>query len=128
MKTDNNETSDFLRITNAYELLQQEAIKSTNYVTSQEEEEDFRNACEQQLGLSAEIVEECKQNPAFLRWLSGRTDSAHYWRSFFHQNGGLAPRLQHLSRYDERMLQLGSTDSHRDKNRCVSGLRRRRRR
>jgi DnaJ-class molecular chaperone len=95
-------STDFVRLTQAYELLQQEASSAdaTNFVSTPSEEEEFRVACEQQLGLSAEIVEECKQNPGFLQWLSGRSDSAHHWRSFFSQHGGLGPRLkpqQHLS-------------------------------
>jgi hypothetical protein len=90
-----NSSHDFIRITQAYELLQQEASSATtNFALTPSEEEEFRLACEQNLGLSAEIVEECKQNPGFLRWLSGWTDSAHHWRSFFSQHGGLGPRLK----------------------------------
>jgi hypothetical protein len=90
-----NVSHDFIRLAQAYELLQQEASSATtNFASTPSEEEEFRLACEQNLGLSAEIVEECKQNPGFLRWLSGRTDSAHHWRSFFAQHGGLGPRLK----------------------------------
>lgn len=103
---------DFLEVSRAYDFLKQEAVQSTtNYVTSEEEELQFRAACEQQLGLSAEIVEECKQSPTFLRWLSGRTDAAQFWRDFFHQNGGLEPRLPLDSRKNENLLSGGLAES-----------------
>jgi hypothetical protein len=93
-------SSDFIHLTQAYELLRSEATGNKDamgsYPTalSPSEEEEYRLACENQLGLTAEIVEECKKNPGFLMWLSGRSDSAHHWRSFFALHGGLGPRLQ----------------------------------
>lgn len=88
---------DFLQVTMAYELLQQELTGkdplNETVDISYSEEQAFRTACEQQLGLPAEIVEECKTNGMFREWLTGNTDSAHTWRNFFMQHGGLAPRL-----------------------------------
>lgn len=87
----------FLQITRAYELLQAE-INQTEILLestiSSSEEEEFRRACRTELGIDAEIVEECKQNPAFRQWLLGRTDAAYHWRVFFLQHGGLAPKLR----------------------------------
>ena len=87
---------DFLEVTMAYEKLQQEVtgLETDAIEMSFTEEQSFRIACEQQLGLPAEIVEECKTSPMFREWLSGNTDSAHHWRNFFMQHGGLAPILQ----------------------------------
>ncbi|GKY90288.1 hypothetical protein MPSEU_000002900 [Mayamaea pseudoterrestris] len=90
--------SDFIKVTLAYEVLQQELTgrsgsSNNDIIISQSEEESFRIACEQQLGLSAELVEECKTCEAFREWLTGNTDAAHTWRDFFMQHGGLAPRL-----------------------------------
>jgi hypothetical protein len=87
---------DFLQVTHAYEILQREITNTQDElaaITSSEEEE-FRNACQSWLGMKAEIVEECKKNPIFRQWLSGRTDAAYHWRAFFQQNGGLAPKLR----------------------------------
>lgn len=87
----------FLEITRAYELLQGEITKNEDLLVStisSSEEAEFRHACRTQLGVEAEIVEECKQNPIFRQWLMGRTDSAHHWRTFFLQQGGLAPKLR----------------------------------
>lgn len=94
--------ADFLELTAAYELLaramasgggDQSDGDDGTIVISPDEEADFRAACELQLGVSAEIVEECKQSPLFRTWLAGRTDSAHTWRDFLRKNGGLAPKL-----------------------------------
>jgi hypothetical protein len=92
---------DFLRVTTAYEVLSRKlspyAHEDGSPVISADEEADFRTACEQRLGVSADIVEECKRSPIFRQWLAGRSDSAHMWRSFFTQHGGLAPKLPHVS-------------------------------
>lgn len=89
---------DFLRLTAAYEVLSQAVVGdnsdiATGTIISAEEEEAFRMACDLQLGVPAEIVEECKRSPIFRRWLAGRTDAAHTWRNFLTQNGGLTPQL-----------------------------------
>jgi len=88
---------DFLQLTRAYELLQGEITQNPDFIIqsiSTDEEEEFREACQKVLGIKAEIVEECKQNPMFRKWLIGRTDAAAYWQSFFTQHGGLAPKLR----------------------------------
>ncbi|KAL7568587.1 hypothetical protein ACA910_002698 [Epithemia clementina (nom. ined.)] len=56
-------------------------------------EASFRMACASQLGVPAEIVEECKGDPMFLQWLSGYTDAAQHWKTFLDLNGGLGPIL-----------------------------------
>ena len=88
---------EFLRVTAAYERLSQSLSNgpssSSNIIIDADEEADFRAACDLQLGVPAEIVEECKRSPIFRRWLAGRTDAAHTWRNFLTQNGGLAPKL-----------------------------------
>ena len=88
---------EFLKLTTAYEVLQAQVDTSNRShmeAISESEENLFRAACQQQLGVAAEIVEECKKNPIFRRWLGGNTDAAHTWRDFFVQNGGLAPKLR----------------------------------
>lgn len=91
---------DFRDITEAYEHLlsgdhdiQYSKEEMANIVTISEEEE-YRQACRENLGLPAEIVEESKQNPMFRRWLTGNTDAAHHWRGFFAAHGGLAQKLR----------------------------------
>ena len=85
---------DFLRLTTAYEILSA-AVAGVDApsMISADEQADFRAACDLQLGVPAEIVEECKRSPVFRGWLAGRTDAAHTWRDFLMQNGGLAPKL-----------------------------------
>lgn len=87
---------DFVQLTEAYELLQREVAQDNSPTSddiSYHEEQEFRQACLDQLGLQAEVVEECKKSPTFRRWLNGRTDSAYHWRSFLSMNGGLMPKL-----------------------------------
>jgi hypothetical protein len=94
----------FLHVTEAYELLAaQLATAATashhdrrfddDTSISKSEQESFRAECQRILGLSAEIVEECKRSHGFRQWLQGNTDSAYLWRDFLMQHGGLAPRL-----------------------------------
>jgi DnaJ domain len=90
----------FLQVTDAYELLAAQLCSDSNkssndniIIIPKSEEESFRYECQHRLGLSAEIVEECKNNPSFRQWLLGNTDSAYLWRDFLMQHGGLAPRL-----------------------------------
>jgi hypothetical protein len=90
-----SESLDFLEITDAYEyLLKNKHHTSQDYIVSLEEEETYRQACLTILGIPAEIVEESKQNPMFRHWLSGNTDAAQHWRSFFAVHGGLALKLR----------------------------------
>ena len=90
----NTSHDDFLRLTDAYERLSQSVTGIHDVATiTADEEAAFRTACDLQLGVPAEMVEECKRSPVFRQWLAGRTDSAHTWRNFLTQNGGLAPKL-----------------------------------
>lgn len=96
--TDKDESKDdFLQLTRAYEILQAEITKDGNLILSTisaSEEEEFRLACQSELGVAAEIVEECKRTPIFRQWLIGNTDAAHRWKIFFLSHGGLAPKLR----------------------------------
>ncbi len=99
-------TNKFHTITNAYELLQTHA-KRTNCNTTtthkhdhddsiitKSEEEDYKQACLEFLGVDAEIVEESKRCPLFREWLKGRTVDAFLWNLFLMKHGGLAPMLR----------------------------------
>eukprot|EP00534_Pseudo-nitzschia_fraudulenta_P003786 CAMPEP_0201134762 /NCGR_PEP_ID=MMETSP0850-20130426/52626_1 /ASSEMBLY_ACC=CAM_ASM_000622 /TAXON_ID=183588 /ORGANISM="Pseudo-nitzschia fraudulenta, Strain WWA7" /LENGTH=150 /DNA_ID=CAMNT_0047405771 /DNA_START=130 /DNA_END=579 /DNA_ORIENTATION=+ len=72
---------DFRELKDAYEHLIKggHVSNDSGEDITVDEENDFRRACMDVLGLKAEIVEESKQNPMFLHWLSGRTDGAQYW-------------------------------------------------
>ena len=87
----------FLEVTEAYELLRSGKNASfqtdANFVTKSEEQE-FRDACKEWLGLDAETVEESKRCPLFRRWLQGGTDAACHWNNFFFLNGGLVPKMR----------------------------------
>jgi hypothetical protein len=95
----------FRNVTQAYEQLLHSPSELSERsdddveIIPQDEEESYRSACVDFLGLPAEIVEESKQNPMFRRWLEGNTDAAHTWRSFFAVNGGLAQKLRPPSGY-----------------------------
>lgn len=111
---------EFLQLTMAYEALQSKVESS--YLDNVEaislsEEEEFRAACQRSLGVPAEIVEECKQNPMFRRWLGGNTDAAHTWRDFFVQNGGLAPKLRPVAGWLESGNDATLTTSRRRRKR-----------
>ena len=93
-------TNQFHAITEAYELLQKYPIDVQNdddtndCIISKSEEEDFRQACQEFLGVDAEIVEESKRCPLFREWLKGRTVDAFLWNLFLMKHGGLAPMLK----------------------------------
>jgi hypothetical protein len=93
---DEDHTVDFRELKDAYEHLVNGGHVSNDPSEdiSVDEENDYRRACMEILGLKAEIVEESKQNPMFLHWLSGRTDGAQYWRNFFTHHGGLAQKIR----------------------------------
>lgn len=98
-QNDNNEESkdEFLQLTRAYEKLQAEITKNGDLIVSTisaTEEEEFRLACQTELGVCAEIVEECKRTPIFRQWLAGGSEGASRWRIFFLSHGGLAPKLR----------------------------------
>jgi hypothetical protein len=98
-------TVAFFKISDAYELLRGHVVGfggngDGNGYSSDEiaasEEESFREACWQWLGVSPEIVEESKKCPMFRQWLlsAGKSHSAETWLNFFSLNGGFAPRLR----------------------------------
>jgi len=96
-KSKQEAAQQFQLVTEAYEVLLGTKLASdevNDYGITVEEDAAFRRACQERLGLPAEIVEESKQCPAFRQWLSGKTDAAHHWRIFFIQHGGLAPKLR----------------------------------
>mmetsp|Transcript_20941 Transcript_20941/g.45666 ORF Transcript_20941/g.45666 Transcript_20941/m.45666 type:complete len:240 (-) Transcript_20941:114-833(-) len=93
----------FLIVTEAYELLRTTGADGggdaawpeaeASFVTKTEEEE-FREACKEWLGLPAETVEESKKCPLFREWLQGGTDAACHWSNFLFLHGGLVPKLR----------------------------------
>lgn len=90
---------NFVEVTDAYEYLK--SISKNNHhhsdeIVTEAEEIAFRRGCFDILGLTAEQVEESKQNAAFRDWLLGNTTSAKYWRSFFSFHGGMAPMIRTL--------------------------------
>lgn len=87
----------FLEVTEAYELLRSgknASFQSDASFVTKSEEQEFRDACKEWLGLDAETVEESKRCPLFRRWLQGGTDAACHWNNFFFLNGGLVPKLR----------------------------------
>lgn len=113
-------TSRFLQITEAYEFLQKYKKESNggevdidlNFI-SKSEEQYYREACRESLGLDAETVEESKRCPLFREWLKGRSDAAFHWNSFFMKHGGLAPMLK--TRHN--VLSMGPNDGRRRRKR-----------
>lgn len=103
-------TNKFHAITNAYELLQTHAKRTTcnttthkhdhdeydhdDSIITKSEEEDYKQACIEFLGVDAEIVEESKRCPLFREWLKGRAVDAFLWNLFLMKHGGLAPMLR----------------------------------
>jgi len=108
-KSEEELTDRFLKITEAYEFLQQkDFLKRENdedemdmsNIVSKSEEQRYRDACMECLGLDAETVEESKKCVLFRHWLKGKTDATFTWNRFFMSHGGLAPMLRkrkHLS-------------------------------
>lgn len=127
-KTKSNDelTDTFLKITDAYELLQRYNPKlkdgeendnddfDLSHVITKSEEQMYRDACRECLGLEAETVEESKRCALFRDWLKGKTDAAFTWSNFFMSHGGLAPMLR-----KKKNLSLGAGEH--------DGARRRRR-
>jgi hypothetical protein len=104
-------TNQFHAISEAYELLIKEDPVSDDFSSAsgssasssseslhdyitKSEEQHFREACDDFLGVDAEIVEESKQCPLFRQWLKGRTVDAFLWNMFLMKHGGLAPMLR----------------------------------
>lgn len=139
-----NCTIQFLKVTEAYELLltisktkhHQKNHKSTNsynhddfldpnYIIPKSDEENYRTACQEFLGVDAETVEESKRCPLFREWLKGRTDAAYHWNRFFMVNGGLAPMLN--GKKVLRVTDGGGSGSSSDGANCFGVIRRRKR-
>jgi hypothetical protein len=103
----------FRLITIAYERLKSSTLTTPDEDGSssvpQDDQMHYRAACDEVLGVPAEIVEECKRDPKFRHWLGGNTDAAIFWRNFFAVHGGLAPML------DEPAGLLGSNEKHTSK-------------
>mmetsp|Transcript_21658 Transcript_21658/g.26823 ORF Transcript_21658/g.26823 Transcript_21658/m.26823 type:complete len:198 (+) Transcript_21658:83-676(+) len=97
-KTKIDPSKRFREITEAYEHLQQiDNIGDSNdddLGITRDEDKEYRIACQEILGVSAEVVEECKTDPAFRQWLLGKTDAAYHWKMFFMLHGGMAPMLR----------------------------------
>lgn len=90
---------DFRDITNAYEHLLTSShiishISEDEPIITHDEEDEYRRACLDILGIPAEIVEESKKNPMFRQWLMGKTDAAMHWKMFLSKYGGLAEKLR----------------------------------
>lgn len=120
---------DFCRVTEAYERLSgscdmigcggrsKDDIMSWRLIISREEEEEYRRACQDVLGIPAEIVEESKQNPMFRHWLNGNTDGAQHWRAFFAVHGGLAQKLARPVAYIESGQETATFETRRRRKR-----------
>jgi DnaJ domain len=84
----------FHEITEAYELLQSGINPLDDLEISIQDDTNFRNACQEWLGIPAEVVEECKKCPMFREWLNGKTDASFRWNLFLSLHGGIAPMLR----------------------------------
>jgi hypothetical protein len=103
-------SSMFLEITEAYELLRKypggyvnsSSKKSSFSVDEQDveydfisktEEQHYREAVQEALGIDAEALEESKRCPMFREWLKGKSHMAFHFNLFLMRHGGLAPML-----------------------------------
>lgn len=89
----------FLKVTDAYEFLQGYTVGgagggAADLGITEQQERVYRQACQDWLGLDAEIVEESKKCPMFRQWLTGKDKAAQTWSDFFQIHGGLAPMLR----------------------------------
>ena len=118
---------EFCRVTEAYERLLASSSRDMvavdvesgawNWIITREEEEEYRRACQDVLGIPAEIVEESKQNPMFRHWLHGNTDGAQHWRAFFAVHGGLAQKLARPVAYLESGQDMAPFETRRRRKR-----------
>ena len=92
---------EFTEITRAYELLQAGVVTDDDLSITPDEDETFRRACMDWLGLPAEIVEDSKRCPIFRNWLTGGTEASIRWQQFLTLHGGLAPMLRPVSAFLE---------------------------
>jgi DnaJ domain len=95
-KSKHDTGEEFRQVTEAYEVLLGTNMPNftNDFGITDSEEAEFRRACQDMLGVRAEVVEESKRCPAFRQWLAGRTDAAYTWRAFFMRYGGFAPKLR----------------------------------
>ena len=99
----------FLEVSEAYDLLQTCSIDKEGVTTgingkssdidgmeliTKSEEQYFREACREYLGVDAETVEESKRCPIFREWLKGKSIDAFHWNLFLMKHGGLSPMLR----------------------------------
>lgn len=90
----NKDSDEFRKVTAAYEFLRSGVNPDQDLGITGQEDNEFRQACQDWLGLPGEVVEETKRCPMFRTWLDGKTDAAFRWRLFFALHGGLAPMLR----------------------------------
>lgn len=96
----------FLKVTEAYELLRKyprgdlsssSEIEEDEYyeknIISKTEEQFYRDAVYETLGMRAEDLEESKKCPMFRIWLAGGSHTAFHFNLFLMRHGGLAPML-----------------------------------
>ncbi|GFH55290.1 hypothetical protein CTEN210_11766 [Chaetoceros tenuissimus] len=96
----------FLKVTEAYELLRKyprgdlsnsSEIDEDEYyeknIISKTEEQFYRDAVYETLGMRAEDLEESKKCAMFRIWLAGGSHTAFHFNLFLMRHGGLAPML-----------------------------------
>jgi len=120
-------SSMFLEITEAYELLRKypggtihPSSKSSSTITqdmeyefiSKTEEQHYREAVRESLGIDAEALEESKRCPMFREWLKGKSHMAYHFNLFLMRHGGLAPMLG-----DKKVMKLTDGPSRRRRKR-----------
>lgn len=92
-------TKLFLEMTSAYEMLLDAGSGGgsgsregggDDFFMGENEEAEWRRTCDLWVGVSAELVEDLKADPAFREWLMMPEPDAEHWRLFLFSNGGLA--------------------------------------
>ena len=98
-------SNSFLEITEAYEALQEYSAngrKDNGGLSKQYNEMDFitkteeqyyREAVKETLGIDADVLEESKKCPMFRIWLKGGSHTAFHYNIFLMRHGGLAQML-----------------------------------
>jgi hypothetical protein len=93
----------FLEITEAYEALQIYCANGKTFSGSKQyneadfitktDEQYYREAVKETLGIDAEVLEESKKCPMFRIWLKGGSHMAFHYNIFLMRHGGLAQML-----------------------------------
>ncbi len=95
-------SNQFLQITEAYEALQiyanhgrQDNTKELDldFIITKTDEEYYREAVYETLGIDADVLEESKKCPMFRIWLKGGSHTAFHYNMFLMRHGGLAQML-----------------------------------